>query len=308
MQDKASTQAVKESHPIQGTVKADVHKHGHAHDHHLHYRTDKKSSYHQLKKQVHTILYPNDKSTVWSRIVNFIIASLIVVTVIAVVLETEKSLFDRYHDWFIRVEVFAIGVFTIEYFLRIWSCTALVKYKHPLWGRLKYVTSFGSVIDLLAILPFYLPLIIGFDIRFIMSLRILRFLRLLKLTKYMHASIILKNVIIKKKEELILSLSLTLLLILLSSSFMYFIEHQAQPEKFASIPETMWWAVSTLTTVGYGDVYPVTGVGKILTGFISLLGVGLFALPTGILVSGFSAEFNKNIEAPKRCPHCNKEI
>ena len=298
-----------EAKPVTGTVEAKVrHQSHHLHGHFLHYRTDKNSKYHKLKQSIHTLLYPHDNSNLWSSLVNIFIASLVLITVLAVILETEKSIFNQYHDWFIRIEVFAIGVFTIEYFLRIWSCTALEKYKHPVKGRLKYIFSFGSIIDLLAILPFYLPLIIGFDIRFIMTLRLFRFLRLLKLTRYMHASRILTNVIVKKKEELILSMSITFLLIIFSSSLMFFIEHNAQPDKFSSIPHTMWWAVSTLTTVGYGDIYPVTPIGKMLTGIISILGVGLFALPTGILVSGFSTEFNNQASEIKTCPHCGKNL
>ncbi len=272
------------------------------------YRTDKQSAYHQLKQNVHALLYPGDNSTFWSRVINIFIATLIILTVVAVVLETDQLLFDQYHIIFTQIEVFAITIFTIEYLLRVWSSTALEKYKHPVKGRFKYMFSRGSLLDAMAILPFYLPLLIGLDLRFVMSLRMLRFLRLLKLSRYMHASHILAGVISKRKEELILSLSLTLFLILMASSLMFFIENAAQPDAFASIPHTMWWAVSTLTTVGYGDIIPITPFGKILGGIISLLGVGLIALPTGILVSGFSNEFSYQNNSPNICPHCGKEI
>jgi voltage-gated potassium channel len=271
------------------------------------YRSDRQGSYSRIKQQVHTLLYPEDKGTIWSRLVNILIVTLVIVTVVTVILETVESIYNKYNDLFITIELFTISVFTIEYLLRVWSCTALEKYRHPIKGRLRYMFSVGSVVDLLAILPFYLPLILGMDLRFIMTLRLLRFLRLLKLGRYMQASLKLVRIVQKKKEELILSFSLTLLLIIISSSLMYTIEHAAQPGTFSSIPHTMWWAVSTLTTVGYGDIIPVTAMGKMLTGIISLLGVGLFALPTGILVSGFASEFNKE-SAGKKCPHCGKEI
>lgn len=271
------------------------------------YRSDRESSYNRIKQQVHALLYPEDRSTIWSRFVNILIVTLIIATVVTVILETVESIYNEYHDLFISIEIFTITMFTIEYFLRIWSCTVLEKYRHPIKGRLRYMFSAGSIVDMLSILPFYLPLILGMDLRFIMTLRLLRFLRLLKLGRYMQASVKLVRVIQKKKEELILSFSLTLLLIIVSSSLMYTIEHAAQPGVFSSIPHTMWWAVSTLTTVGYGDIIPVTALGKLLTGLISLLGVGLFALPTGILVSGFATEFNKEV-AVKKCPHCGKEI
>ena len=272
------------------------------------YRKNINTRYFKIKKSVHALLYPGDKSTRWSRLVNIFIAALIILTVVAVILETVQDLYKYYHEIFIKVELFAVGVFTIEYILRIWSSTALVKYKHPILGRIKYMLTPGSLIDLLAIIPFYLPFIIGMNLHFIMSLRILRFLRLLKLSKYMYVSSLLGRVFKRKKEELVLSFSITFLLIIFSSSVMYAIEHPAQPDKFSSIPETMWWAVSTLTTVGYGDVVPITSIGKFLTGIISLLGVGLFALPTGIFVAGFSSEYRRHAHLPHVCPHCGKEI
>ncbi|MGI8891897.1 MAG: ion transporter [Bacteroidia bacterium] len=277
-------------------------------DRKIQYRTDKEGQYHKLKQQVHSLLYPGDDSTFWSRLINSFIATLIILTVVAVVLETDQYLNENYHAEFIKIEVFAIIIFTVEYILRVWSSTSVENYKHPIKGRLRYMFSMGSLIDLLAILPFYLPLILGMDLRFIMSLRMLRFFRLFKLGRYMHASIILERVLIKRKEELILSLSITLFLILMASSFMFFIEHDAQPEVFSSIPHAMWWAVSTLTTVGYGDIIPITPLGKFLGGIISILGLGLIALPTGILVSGFTSEFNQQNKSTEICPHCGKSL
>jgi len=120
----------------------------------------------------------------------------------------------------------------------------------------------------------------------------------------MNAGKLMMRVFKSKKEELVLSICMTFFLIIISASVMYFLEHDAQPDKFSSIPETMWWSVATLTTVGYGDVYPVTIVGKILASFISILGIGMFALPAGILASGFSDEI-KQVKKQQRCPHCN---
>ena len=123
----------------------------------------------------------------------------------------------------------------------------------------------------------------------------------------MNAGKIIGNVIRSKKEELILAMVLTLFLIIIASSVMFFVEHDAQPDKFSSIPETMWWSVATLTTVGYGDIYPITILGKTLTAFISVLGIGMFALPAGILASGFSDELKKE-KAEKVCPRCGEII
>ncbi|GAA4334365.1 hypothetical protein GCM10023184_28350 [Flaviaesturariibacter amylovorans] len=160
------------------------------------------------------------------------------------------------------------------------------------------MASSGAIVDVLAILPFYLPYLIGYDLRFIRLLRLTRLLRFFKLGRYVGAFRMIRQVFRAKKEELILSLSITLLLIVVASCIMYFVEHDAQPTKFSSIPETMWWSVATLTTAGYGDVYPVTMLGKTLTAIISILGVGMFALHAGILASGFSESWKVNGDLP----------
>jgi voltage-gated potassium channel len=210
-------------------------------------------------------------------------------------------------QYFIIIENISIAIFSLEYVLRIWACTCAKKYKHPLTGRLKYIFSSGSIIDLLAIMPFYLSL--TFDLRFVRIFRLIRFLRFFKLGRYLNSTKIISRVFDAKKNELVLCLIITLCLIIVASSLMYFIEHGKQPDKFSSIPETMWWSVTTLTTVGYGDVFPVTALGRILTAVISIMGVGMFALPAGILASGFADEFHRIKEKNKnRCPHCGKEI
>jgi len=142
------------------------------------------------------------------------------------------------------------------------------------------------MIDLFAILPFYLPMIIPLDLRFIRAVRLFRLFRLFKLGRYSKALLLLKKVLKEKKEELILIIFVVILLLIIFSSLMYFIEKEAQPEAFSSIPEAMWWGIITLTTVGYGDVYPITPLGKIIGALIAFLGIGIFALPAGILASG----------------------
>ena len=242
------------------------------------------------------------------KIVNSFIVCLIILNTLAVILETVDSLFLTYKNLFIRIEVFSIIIFSAEYILRTWSITCIEKYKHPIIGRLKYILTTGAIIDILAILPFYLPLFVSFDLRFIRILRLLRFFRFFKIGRYLDASRVISNVFKAKREELVLSFIITLFLIIIASSVMYYAEHDAQPEKFSSIPETMWWSVATLTTVGYGDTYPITGLGKILTAFISILGIGMFALPAGILASGFSDEFKKLKREKVICPHCKTEL
>jgi voltage-gated potassium channel len=138
-------------------------------------------------------------------------------------------------------------------------------------------------------------------------LRIFRLLRLLKLGRY-HSSLgLLGKVLKNRREELTISLVLVLMLVVVASTLMYALEHQAQPKAFSSIPAAMWWGVVTMTTVGYGDVYPVTAAGKLVAGLSLLLGVGLFALPAGILASGFSEELGRERPMPV-CPHCGKPL
>ena len=263
--------------------------------------------YYKIKLKVYSLLDPHKGDTAWDKIINIFIVTLILSNTIAVVLETVNSIFEEHHKTFIDFEIFSVTMFSIEYVLRLWTCTCNPKYAHPVTGRIKYLLTFGALIDLVAVLPFYLPLLIGFDFRFIRILRIVRFFRFFKLGRYMNASRIIGNVFRSKKEELILAMIITMLLILIASSVMYFVEHNAQPNKFSSIPETMWWSVATLTTVGYGDIYPITVLGKTLTAVISVLGIGMFALPAGILASGFSEELRKEKEI-KVCPKCGERI
>ncbi|MCB0536548.1 MAG: ion transporter [Bacteroidetes bacterium] len=264
--------------------------------------------YSTVKKQIYILLDPSEGGSFWDKLIDGFIISLILLNVIAVILETVDSLFLAYGSLFQAFEFFSVCFFTLEYALRLWTCTYVDKFKHPITGRLKYIFSFGSVIDLLAIIPFYLPLSTIYDFRFVRVFRLIRFLRVFKLGRYLNATKIISSVFKSKKEELVLCLLITLTLIVVASSLMYFVEHNAQPDKFSSIPETMWWSVTTLTTVGYGDVFPITGLGRILTACISILGIGMFALPAGILASGFSAEFQKLKKEKNTCPHCGKEL
>jgi voltage-gated potassium channel len=260
--------------------------------------------YKSLRAKTHAILDPEEESSFAEKFTDYFIIVLIILNVIAVILETVDSVYRGNESVFKMFEIFSVTVFTIEYILRIWTCTIKEKYKHPFWGRIRFMFSLGALIDLAAILPFYLPLVFALDLR---SLRILRLLRVFKMGRYTKASRLIVNVIKSKKEELVLSFFITFFLIIAASTIMYFVENAAQPNQFSSIPAAMWWSVTTLTTVGYGDTVPITPLGKLLTGFISLLGIGVFALPAGILASGFSDEFNKE-HKKDYCPHCGQEL
>ena len=178
--------------------------------------------------------------------------------------------------------------------------------------RIKYIFSAASIIDLLAILPYYLPFISS-DLRFLKIARVFRLIQLLKIGRYSTSLRNLIKVLKAKKEDLLISFLALIIILVFASSLIYFAENKAQPEVFSSIPHAMWWGVITLTTVGYGDIYPVTTMGKLLGATISILGIGLFSLPAGILASGFAEELTNRQQAKqrvlvKKCPHCGKAI
>jgi len=221
------------------------------------------------------------------------IMTMIILNVILVIMETVEPVYNRFHYWFDLFEVISVTIFTIEYLARVWTANLMDKYKHPVWGRVRYVFSWVALIDLFAILPFYLPLVFAMDGRFLRILRLFRLVRLFKMGRYSTAFGLITKVFQKRKEELVISLTFLLVMLIFASGLMYYIEHEVQPEAFSSIPETMWWGVATLTTVGYGDVYPVTALGRFLGAIIAILGVGLFALPAGIIAAGFESELSK---------------
>lgn len=264
--------------------------------------------YASTKLAVHRILDSRSTGSKSQRFVNGFLIAMILLNTGAVILETDHGLYGQHTAFFHFFDLISVAVFTVEYLLRLWSSTCNPKYSHPFYGRLRYVVSVAAIIDLIAIIPFYLPLLFAFDLRFLRMLRMLEFARFLKLGRYVRASKLIGNVVKSKKEELTISLFATASLILVASCLVYYIEHQVQPNKFSSIPNTMWFCVSTLATVGYGDMYPITTMGKILTALISILGIGMFAIPTGILASAFNDEFRKLKKHKMYCPHCGEEI
>jgi voltage-gated potassium channel len=159
------------------------------------------------------------------------------------------------------------------------------------------------LVDLLAILPFYLPFLLPTDLIFLRAVRLMRLLRVLKLGRYSDAIQIFSQVVVRKKEQLVVAGFMVGILLIIASSLMYYFENEAQPDAFRSIPHAMWWAIITMTTVGYGDVYPITGMGRVLAAVIALLGIGMFAVPAGILSAGF-VEYGK--ERTHVCPHCGR--
>ncbi len=249
-----------------------------------------------IKRQVFEVLEKGQGNDYWSRRFDIFIMTMILLNVAAVIMETVESIHDGYIEVFDYFEYLSVFVFSIEYVGRVWTCTYLENYKHPFWGRIKFIFSFMAIIDLLAIMPFYLPLFFSIDGRVLRVLRLFRIIRIFKMGRYSTAFNMIVRVITKRREELLVTLTIVFVMLILASSLMYYVENEAQPEAFRSIPETMWWGVATLTTVGYGDVYPITPLGKLLGAFIAILGVGIFALPAGIIASGFDSEIKQRIK------------
>jgi voltage-gated potassium channel len=236
------------------------------------------------------------------------LVALIVSNVVMVTLHTVHALAVKYAAFFWYFELFSVIIFSIEYVLRMWICTQNASYRRPFLGRIKYFFSPLAIIDLVAIAPFILPMLIPADLMFMRMLRLMRLLRLLKLGRYSESIKTMGALLKSKREEIAVSLTMSIILLLIASSLMYVIENTAQPEAFSSIPAAMWWGAMTMTTVGYGDVYPITPAGKVLAGVIALLGISLFILPAGIIAAGYAAEIQKKKDEPIICPKCGNVI
>jgi len=245
-----------------------------------------------IKTRVYSILESNIKSDWKARWFDRFMMVLIISNVAAVLIETLPNLSPDFRVFFDAFDLFSVSVFTIEYVTRVWVCTEnkAEGYGSPFIGRLKYMVSPLALIDLLAILPFYLAMFISVDLRF---MRVFRLLRLLKLTRYSPAMETFASVIAAQRRPLGAAILVMLVMLVFASSIAYLFERDAQPEAFASIPHAMWWGLATLTTVGFGDVTPITPGGKLFGAIIMIMGVGMFALPAGILTSGFTRELRK---------------
>jgi len=217
------------------------------------------------------------------------IVLLIVLNGFAVVLESNPEIFAAYADLFFAFEVFSVSIFTLEYVARLWAATEHPRLKgmSPWRARLRYAATPMAIVDLLAIAPFYLALLIPIDLRY---LRLFRLLRLLKLSHYFDGLNVFAAVLRREAGAIAGALLIMIILIVVSACLMFSVENAAQPGQFGSVAQAIWWAVVTLTTVGYGDVTPMTFGGKLLAIAIMLLGVGTMALPAGILAARFSEE------------------
>jgi len=246
-----------------------------------------------LRRHVFEIIEIGGSGHLIGKFFDVFMVILIMLNVAAVAIETIQKIGDKFEQQFLYFEIFSLAIFIVEYLLRIWTC---VEYRSQSTGegnsvfRMKFMLSPLMVIDFIAVAPGLLFSFAGFDLRF---LRVFRFLRLFKLMRYSPALSSLGSVIYAERRALIATLIIMLGLALFSSSIMYYLERAMQPEAFGNIPNAMWWAFATLTTIGYGDVVPVTALGKLFGVVIMILGIGVYALPIGIIASGFASEIHR---------------
>lgn len=259
----------------------------------------------RVKRRVYEVLEIAQPGDRLSSAFDVFFLVLIFANVATLMLETVPELQERYGAAFATFETVSVAVFSLEYLLRLWSADQSPRFRGVPRGRLRYALTPLAILDLLSVLPYWLAMT-GLDLRVLRAIRLFRVLRVAKLVRYSSALQTFIRVIHAKREELVVTIGLLVMLLFWASSLIYYAERYAQPEEFSSIPAAMWWAICTLTTVGYGDVFPVTALGKVVASVISVLGIGIFALPTGILGAEFVAEIQR-----KRvclCPHCGEEI
>jgi voltage-gated potassium channel len=268
--------------------------------------------YDKIQGEVYTLLESPAGTNKVRKAIIYFIATLILLNVFVVILETVHSVYLEFTPFFHLFDLITVIVFTTEYALRVWCCVKNPLYSSPVQGRIRYALSPYALVDLIALTPFYLPLIIPIEFRLLRMLRLLRIFRVLRLGAYSNAFETFVDVLKFKKEELVITIIMAVIILVLSSSALYAAERDVQPEKFGSIPDAMWWAVVTLATIGYGDVYPITPLGKFFAAIVAISAIGLFALPAGILASGFAGSLKRKCEGDRdktlACPRCGAKI
>lgn len=248
-----------------------------------------------IRARLYHVLEHGHPQTRMGTVADGFLILLISLNVIAAILETVAPVYARFAVPFDGFEAVSIAVFSVEYAARVWVSAEdpALRESSPMRARLRYMVSPLALIDLIAIAPAYLALFLAVDLRW---LRLFRLLRLFKLTRYWSALNLLYRVMRDEAQVIGASLFLLCIVVVLASGGIYVFEHRVQPEEFGSVPAAMWWTVTTLTTVGYGDVVPVTGWGKAFGGLVSLVGIGMVAFPAGILAAGFANQIRRSRE------------
>ncbi len=249
-----------------------------------------------FRQKVHALVFPSEYGGTLHTMFDTFIVIWVIVSVLAVILESVHAIHYLLSLEFLILEAIAVSIFTLEYCLRLYCCVEEPGYQKAVAGRLKLAKSTSSIIDLLAIAPFFLEVFLHhlFDLRF---MRVFRLLRLLKLTRYTGATTSLSKVIVREWPVMAASAFIMILLVIMTASLGYLFEHEAQPDKFENIPQAIYWAVVTLASVGYGDISPVTPAGRAMTVVLAFIGIGIFAIPAALLSSAFSDQLKMDREA-----------
>ena len=249
-----------------------------------------------FRQRVHAVVFPSEYGGSLHTIFDTFIVIWVIVSVLAVILESVHGIHYLLNLEFIVLDAIAVGIFTLEYCLRMYCCVEEPGFKRAVTGRLKMAKSTSSIIDILAIAPFFLEVFLHhlIDLRF---MRVFRLLRLLKLSRYTGATQSLSKVIVREWPVMAASAFIMLLLVVMTASLGYLFEHEAQPDKFENIPQAIYWAVITLASVGYGDISPITPAGRAMTIVLALIGIGIFAIPAALLSSAFSDQLKRDREA-----------
>ncbi len=252
-----------------------------------------------LRQKVYALVNETPDSGKLHEIFDFIIVLWVLISVACVILESVESINYYFHVEFIIIDTIAVAIFSTEFLMRIYSCTEDPKYQHWLAGRINFSRQLSSLIDIVAIAPFFLESLLNhlFDLRF---LRVFRLMRLFKLGRHSAATKSLFYVIQREWPVMKAAIFIMLMLVMLAACLGYLFEHEAQPDKFENIPQSIYWAVITLASVGYGDISPVTPAGRTITIILALLGIGIFAIPAAILASAFSDQLRIERETMKQ--------
>jgi voltage-gated potassium channel len=241
----------------------------------------KRGSLRRIRAQLFAILHEPDAGNPIARRVNYFLAALIVANAICVTLESLPGI-DRTLVQALRgFEALSTCIFVVEYVARVWTCVEQRHLSHPVWGRLRFMRQPLSLLDLVAVATYWTP----WDLRFLRVVRLVRLLKVFHLYEFEAALDRLTVSLSRRKELLLVSVVLMALFVYLAASLLYQIEHQRQPEVFSSVPATFWWATVTFNTIGYGDMVPLTSFGRLFAGLVSVFGIGVFALPTAIVIA-----------------------
>ena len=237
--------------------------------------------HHRLRAQVFAILHEPDPGNRLAKWLNWLLAALIVGNAIAITLETVPGINRDFARTLHRFEAMSTGIFIVEYLARVWTCVEQQRLRHPVWGRLRFMLQPLALLDLIAIITWWTP----WDLRFLRVVRLVRLLKVFHLYEFEAALERLSVSLGRRKELLLVAVVLMGVFVYLASSLLYQIEHARQPQVFSSIPATFWWAMVTFNTIGYGDMVPLTPAGQLVAGLVSVFGVGIFALPTAIVIA-----------------------